>query len=93
MMRVLTEIVLIFSLRTRYFFLKAEKPSFILLSFSLLMVLLTIFLPFTKLGKEFFHFVSPSFSNLLTIFIIIICYFSANEIVKLMYFKYKGLND
>ena len=93
MMSVLTEIVLIFSLRTRYFFLKAEKPNFMLLSFSLLMVLLTIFLPFTKLGKEFFHFVSPSFLNLLTLFIIIICYFSANEIVKLMYFKYKRLNN
>lgn len=84
---ILTEIFLIFSIRTRGFFLKAKLPSLPLIIFSLLTILITIFLPFTNLGKDFFHFVSPSTSAFLIVISLVISYFIVSEIVKLVYFR------
>jgi Mg2+-importing ATPase len=84
---ILTEIVLIFSLRTRHLFFKAKKPSFTLSFLSFLAVVLAILLPFTEFGKEFFHFISPPPSTLLLLFFIVIGYFVVSEAVKLIYFR------
>jgi len=82
-----TELVLIFSIRTRIFFLKAKAPSLTLISITLLALLLTIFIPLTQFGK-IFHFVTPSIFSLLTIFGLVFAYFIATEIVKLVYYHY-----
>jgi len=84
---VLTEIVLIFSIRTSHFFLKARKPSFPLMAISFFTFLITIILPFTNFGKETLHFVSPPLSALLIVLSLIIGYFITSEIVKLVYFR------
>lgn len=83
---ILTEIVLIFSIRSRHFFLKAKSPSASLLFFSLLAILITLTLPFTNFGRNLFHFVVPQTSALLTVLALIISYFIVSEIVKLIYF-------
>ena len=85
-MSVLTEISLIFSIRTRRFFLTAKKPAGFLIFLSILTSTLTLILPFTNFGKNFFHFTSPLPSSLLIIFSLILAYLFASEIVKQIYY-------
>jgi len=87
-MSVLTEISLIFSIRTRRFFLTAKRPTGFLIFLSILTLTLTLILPFTNFGKNFFHFTSPLPSSLLTIFSLILAYLFANEIIKWIYFEH-----
>lgn len=86
---ILTEIFLIFLIRTRHFFLKTKRPSFSLMFFTFLDAILIIILPFTNFGREFFHFVSPPISSLLIVFFLVFSYFIISEIVKLIYFRRK----
>lgn len=85
---ILTEIVLIFLIRTRHFFLKARRPSAALMLFTFFDGIFIVLLPFSKLGKEFFHFVAPPVQSLLTVFFLVFCYFIISEIVKLFYYRY-----
>jgi len=87
-MSVLTEISLIFSIRTRRFFLTAKKPTRFLIFLSILTLILTLVLPFTNFGKNFFQFTSPLPSSLLTIFSLISAYLFANEIIKWIYLEH-----
>jgi len=88
LMSIFTEISLIFSIRTRRFFLRAKKPAGFLIFLSILTSTLTLILPFTNFGKNFFQFVSPSLPFLLTIFSLILAYLFANEIVKQIYYSH-----
>jgi len=88
MMSIFTEISLIFSVRTRKFFLRSKMPRGILIALSILAILLTLILPFTNFGGNFFHFASPSFSALLTILSLILAYLFASEIVKWIYYEH-----
>lgn len=84
---ILTEILLIFSIRTRGFFLKARNPSLPLIILSFLTVAATILLPFTDIGKEFFHFTSPPLIPLLIVASLLAGYFVVSEMVKLRYYS------
>ena len=90
---ILTEIVLIFSIRTSHSFLKAKRPSLLLIIVSFLTFLATISLPFTGFGKEAFHFVSPPLSALSLVLGLIFAYFIISEAVKLLYFRYWNHNN
>jgi len=85
---ILTEIVLIFSIRTRRFFLKTKAPSFSLIIFSFLAVAITLILPFTNFGRELFGFTLPPLSAILVVLSLILGYFIISEMVKLIYFHY-----
>ncbi len=84
---VLTELVLIFSIRTRGFFLKGKPPSFWILLFSILAAAVTIFLPYTSIGQSLFLLHPPSAMHLATILIIVVAYFITSEIVKVFALK------
>ncbi len=84
---VLTELVFIFSIRTRKFFLHSVKPSKALTSLAVLAALVTIILPFMNFGQRYFHFERPSMENILIILAIVVAYFVATEIVKILYYK------
>ncbi len=86
---ILTEIFLIYSIRSQRFFLKARVPSIPLIAISFLAVFLTIFIPFSNFGKDLFHFVSPPLYSLLIVFFLIFNYFAVSEIVKLIYFRFR----
>ncbi|MDH4330785.1 MAG: HAD-IC family P-type ATPase [Candidatus Moranbacteria bacterium] len=86
---VLSEILLIFIIRTRHSFLKAKRPSFQLIFFSALTVTTTLILPFSKIGQEVLHFQKPPTSGLLIVIFLLISYFIASESAKLSYFKAK----
>ncbi|MGC9048809.1 MAG: cation-translocating P-type ATPase [Patescibacteria group bacterium] len=79
----LTELVIIYSIRTKFFFLKGGWPSWQLIGFSFLATILTVWIPFSPINS-IFHFVQPSLSNLLLIIGIVIIYFVCTEVVKLM---------
>ena len=87
-MSVLTEIFLIFSIRSRKFFLMAKRPSGILIFLSILIFILTLILPFTNFGKNLFHFTPPLLSSLLIILSLILAYLFTNEVVKRIYFEH-----
>jgi Mg2+-importing ATPase len=84
---VLTEIFIIYSLRTPQFFLKGPKPSFILNFVSVLTVGLTFLSIFYSPLAEFFGFVSLDFNNLLVIIALVTSYFIFSEFFKVISFK------
>ena len=85
---ILTEIFLIFIVRTRGLFYKAKKPSFLLMFLTSISGIIILVLPFLKIGHSWFHFVTPQIVPLLVVFVICIAYFAMSEFVKLIYFRY-----
>lgn len=89
---ILTEIVLIFSIRTRHLFLKTKRPSFLLIGLTIIDAIIIVSLAFTGFGQKFFNFSTPKFSYLLIIGGLIVSYFIISEITKLIYFRFKNYN-
>ncbi|NBS41570.1 HAD family hydrolase, partial [bacterium] len=85
---VLTELALIFSVRTRLPFWKAARPAGILLWLSVAAVLAAVAIPHSRFGHDVFHFVTPAPGTLAGIFGIVIVYFTLTEIVKLAYERF-----
>ena len=85
---ILTELLLVFIIRSSRPFWKAKKPSFILLMFSVMVAVSTIMLPFFPFAQKFFHFTSPPVLALLTVFLLVIAYAALSEVAKQLYFKY-----
>ena len=84
---ILTEIILVFCLRTSHFFLKGKRPSFPLSIIALVMICVTILLPFTGFGRAAFHFIRPDWNSLFIVFALVLSYFVLSEIAKLYYFR------
>jgi len=85
---ILTEILLIFAIRTRHAFFKAKKPSSPLMMLALLDAVFIVSLPFSNFGHELFHFVSPPIFSLLIVLFLVGSYFILSEAVKLFYFRH-----
>ncbi|HKZ34559.1 MAG TPA: cation-transporting P-type ATPase [Patescibacteria group bacterium] len=83
---ILTELLFIFSVRTKHFFLKGTKPSGVLVFLAAVAFLGTVFLPFTSFGQTLFRFEQPAPSTLFLIFVIVFAYFVTTEAVKLLYY-------
>lgn len=83
----LTELLFIFSIRSRRFFLFARKPSAVLAYLTIPAALTAIIIPFTNFGHTFFKFVSPEPKYLLWILGIALLYFASTEIFKLLYYR------
>lgn len=88
---ILTELVLLFSIRTRSLFIKALRPSKLIIGLSLLTFILTIGLPFTPFGQQVFKFAAPAPGHLALILSLVVVYFIITETVKLLYYKIKVL--
>jgi len=90
---ILTELVLIFSIRTKSFFPTSKKPSGILSSLAVLAAVVTLAVPFTSWGQEVFKFTAPSLNHLAIILVIVIVYFIGTEALKLFFtYKFKEIN-
>ncbi|MBA2307047.1 HAD-IC family P-type ATPase, partial [Candidatus Dependentiae bacterium] len=89
---ILTELVLVYSVRTKGLFYKAARPSLFLVGVSLLAGIVTIALPSSQIGTLMFHFKAPTAHALATIGGIVICYFITTELVKLLYYRYRGIS-
>ena len=84
---VLTELVFLFSIRTKLPFYKSRPPSKTLLVLTGAAALATIILPYTAFGQNALKFVPPSGSILMLILLIAAIYFVVTEIVKNMYYS------
>lgn len=85
-----TELVLIFSLRTKKVFFKAARPSFGLVVLSGICFALSLILPYSVFGQRFFHFSPPSMHHLVVITGIVVGFFISNEIVKRFYYAFNN---
>ncbi len=86
----LTEIFLIFIIRTRGVFWKAKRPGLLLSALTIIDGILIITLPFLQIGHSLFHFINPPIIPLLVVFFLTLVYFAVSEFVKLIYFRYKA---
>lgn len=84
---VLTEIVIIYSLRTPQVFYKGPRPSIVLLVVSIITVLLTVLSIFYDNFARFFGFVSLGSSQIYIILGLVLFYFIISEIFKVTLLK------
>jgi len=91
MASILTELAVFYVIRTHRLFFKAKFPSFIILLTTFLAGALTIIIPQTSFGKDFFQFVSLPAINLATIFVLTALYFILSETVKIFFYKSNSL--
>jgi len=85
---ILTELVFIYSIRTRFFFLKGKRPSYTLLLLTVVAAAITIVLPLTGFGDTYLKFARLSPSQYAVIFGLVAAYFATTEVVKVLYYKY-----
>jgi Mg2+-importing ATPase len=90
---ILSELVFIFSIRTRKFFLSSKRPSLILIFLAMVAAAITIILPFTDTGHALFGFESLSLNRLGLIAVVVIAYFVTTETAKLFYMKFANNSD
>lgn len=88
LLSVITEIFLIFSLRTRFAFFRASRPSFMLVFLALAVLIAAILIPFVPFGADVFHFIRPDTSFVMIIASLSIGYFVATETVKYLYSRH-----
>jgi len=84
----LTELVLLFSLRSIGPFYKVYPPSRSLFLISVLIAGVTLLLPFTSIGSNFFGFIRPELKFILIVALIVIVYFVVTEIVKTRLYRF-----
>ncbi|OGL98782.1 hypothetical protein A2304_01070 [Candidatus Uhrbacteria bacterium RIFOXYB2_FULL_57_15] len=84
---ILTELVLIFSIRTRLPFWRAVHPARPLFWLSAVAAVATIWIPFTAFGERVFRFISPSSVDVWLILGIVVVYFVVTEMVKLASYR------
>jgi Mg2+-importing ATPase len=85
---VLTELALVFSIRTRGPFFRAAAPSVALAILSFTAAAIAVIAPFTPLGQRVFSFSMPQPAHLMTIGSLIAAYFCVTEVVKLLYVRF-----
>ena len=84
---VLTELVLIFSVRTNRFFLSGKRPAFLLTVLCALAFVGAIILPFIPFAQGVFSFMRPNTHSLILLLSIVGGYFVVNEVFKALYYR------
>lgn len=86
-MSIFTEIILIFSLRTKHFFAFAKAPSFWLIATALFTSVMTLVLPITSIGSSYFGLTyTMEWMTVGILFALTLGYFAVTEGVKLLFF-------
>ncbi len=88
MVSILTEILFLYSIRSRKLFWKTKAPSFILTTLSILAIITTVTIPFTSFGQSMFGFIRPSLGSMGVVLAIVAAYFITTEIAKLLYHRF-----
>lgn len=86
---ILTELLLMYSLRTKFVFYKSKAPSFTIIIMTIIAATITLAIPFTTFGQNIFKFAPPTRNHLLIIIGIALLYFVSTEITKNLYYKFK----
>lgn len=84
---ILTELIFIYSIRTRRPFWRSIRPSKIIIALTSIAAIITCVLPYIPQTQTVFKFTPPSSQHLFTIFGLVIAYFVCTEFAKLTYYK------
>lgn len=84
---VLTELLFLFSIRTKASLFKAVRPSLLVLILTLLAGAITIVLPFTLVGQNIFALRPPSSTHMLIIVTALIAFVFCSELTKRLYYR------
>lgn len=87
-LNIISNLVLIYSIRTSKFFLFASRPSWLLMIASCISLCISLLLPYSVIGHSWFSFVGPSFTDITKVLGIVLIYGVMTEFVKLQYTKY-----
>ncbi len=85
---ILTELILLFSIRTSLPFWKAKRPSTLVIWLTLFVMTVTIAVPYIPWMQRVFGFVRPTPEHLGFALFLVLFYFVCTEIAKLMFYKY-----
>jgi Mg2+-importing ATPase len=85
---ILTELVFLFSIRTRLPFFRASRPSWVVVVLTVVAAAVTILLPYTAFGQNVFSFTPPSPVSLAIILGLVAAFFVSAELVKLAYYRF-----
>jgi len=85
---ILTELVFLFSIRTRLPFFKASRPSGYVLVLTAVAAAVTMLLPYTSFGQTVFRFTPLSLTSLSIILGLVAAFFVCAELVKLSYYRF-----
>lgn len=88
LLSIATEVILVYSLRTRRPFFRSRKIPLFLGSLSLTIVAIAFSLPFSSLGESIFLFAHPTMQMLRTVLLLVLGYFVMTEIVKYFYYQH-----
>ncbi len=86
-----TEIILIFSLRSKHPFFRMARPATMLIVLAMIVTAIVAVLPFIGMAREAFSFIYPPTFMLPTIIGISIAYFFATEAMKRLYYRHTHL--
>ncbi len=90
---ILTELILLFSIRTALPFWRAKRPSKTVIWLTLSVMLLTIVLPYIPLMQQVFGFVRPTLAHMGVVAFLVLFYFASTEIVKLLFYRFWKTKD
>jgi len=85
---VLTELVLLFSIRTALPFWKSKPPSATVLWLTLAVMGVTVLIPFVGPIRDLFGFVVPAAEHLAMALVLVVLYFVSTETAKLAFYRY-----
>ena len=88
MLSLLTEIILIFSLRTRSFFLAARRPSWALIGLSVFALVIAFGIVESSIGRDVLHFAPESGHIIVVVIGLAVLYFITTECVKRYYVRH-----
>ncbi len=86
---IITELLFLFSIRSTKSILSAKPASKPLIYLTLIAIFLTVFVPFTEVGKNVFGFIHPDSKGLLIVVGVVFAYLLSNEVVKFAIRKFK----
>ena len=85
---VLTELVLLFSVRTSLPFWRARRPSPTVLWLTLLVMGTAVAMPFVAPLRTLFGFVVPTSGHVAMALLLVVLYFAATETAKLVFYRH-----
>jgi P-type Mg2+ transporter len=85
---IVTELVIIFSIRTTLPFWRARRPSFTLVFLSGIAILTTVSMLHIPWVQEVFRFVEPTLAYVIPAGILIAMYFVTTEVVKILFYRW-----
>jgi Mg2+-importing ATPase len=87
---ILTELLLVFSIRTRKPVFLSRLPSPVLTVLVVAAGIVTVALPFVPFTRDLFHFIQPQTQWMVTGVLIVLGYLVTTEVAKAGYYKFSG---